>query len=322
MQASSTKYVFLIILSFSIISLSANTSLLESVTAKNQDNKTIYEPVVEVLDLAQNGTLATPYIVNLTEDFLLVQRIIWHLHFATNTIDFDKFGDDTALTNGINLLYNGISLLNNVNITSNSHFAHESFDIQILSDDKNPKNNMLSSRLTFTKFVTDGLYINNKRSLQFYIQDDMTSGTLTSISKFNVTVMGLKRINNDLIAPMDLFYPNVINPIIINDLYIGVEYQVRVNTSTGRTDKWINFTAISDTINIKLFLRDLDDKDQIIFIYLYEEGKYLDVISVPIQSQSLDFLGSVFKFIPYAGVLFILVIFVAMILGESKRRFL
>lgn len=322
MEFYKSKIIILTILSFSFLVISTNSGLNSVSGSNSSEGKVIYEPVVEVLDLAQNGTLLAPYIVNLTEDFLIVQRLIWHLHFTTNTIDFDNFGDDTPLTNGINVLYNGISLLGNVNITANSHFAHDSYDLTILSDDKNPKDNMLISRLSFSKFTDEGLYINNARQLQFYIQDDMTSGTLTSISMFNVTVQGFKRINNDFIKPFDLYYPNVINPIIINDLYIGVEYQVRINTSSGRTDKWVNFTAISDTINIKLFLRDLDDDDLVLFIYLYEEDQYVDVMSVPIQSQSLDFLSSIFAFVPYAGVLLILVVFVAMILGESKRRFL
>lgn len=309
-----------IILIFSVFALTQSTQIDAKNYSNSEESKQIYEPIVEVLNLAQNGTLATPYIVNLTKDFLLIQRIIWHLHFSTNTIDFDKFGDETALTNGVNLIYNEISLLDNVNLTANSDFAHESYDLTIFSDGKNPKGNMLTSRLTFTKFTTNGLYINNERALQFYIQDDLSS--MTSVSNFNVTVQGLKRVNNNLIESIDKFYPNVINPIFINDLYVGVDYQVRINTTSGRTDKWINFTSTSDNIKIDVFLKDLDDTDLILFIYLYEENKYLDQISTPIQTQSLDFLGAIFRFLPYAGILIILVVFVGMILGESRRRFL
>lgn len=320
MKIHKPYFHFILIFTIFLLSVLGQISQISGESSTiTQDEKRIYEPVVEVLDLAQNGTLATPYIVNLTKSFLFVQRMIWHLHFATNTIDFNNFGDEGALANGINVLYNGISLLDNVNITSNGHFAHESYDLTIFSDGKNPKGNMLTSRLTFTRFSPSGLYINNERALQFYIQDDMTG--LTSISQINVTIQGLKRVNNDLIEPIDLFYPNVINPIVITDLYIGIDYQVRVNTSSGRTDKWVNFTATSDNIRIDLYLKDLDDDDQILFIYLYEEGKYLDQISTPIQTQSLDFLGAIFKFIPYAGVLIILIIFISLILGESKRRF-
>ena len=150
-------------------------------------------PVVEVLDLNVSGNLTNPNIVSAVYDYTIITRVIWDLVFTTNTLDIDNFADDSALTNGVNVLYQDISLLDNSNITTNHDFAHATYDVNILSDEKNPKTRALSSRWSFDKFVgceCGGLLMDNDQTFSIYIQDDITA--LTTISEYQITIEGYK----------------------------------------------------------------------------------------------------------------------------------
>lgn len=146
--------------------------------------------VLEKVDLFLDGSI-TPILVNLTTDMTHAMRFVWNLIWNDNTIDFDVFGTlAIALTNGTQVIYNGSDQLDP--ITAIKDFGSVSYDVRIDSDDKNPKDNHLYSRLSFWKFVdaVDGLNIHDF-TLQFRVRDNITA----ACDNFFVLVEGYKLVS-------------------------------------------------------------------------------------------------------------------------------
>lgn len=174
----------------------SNTLLLTfNVSMVYSDNSNIfYNPVVEVADLDQNGSLTNPYIYNLTHEFSYVEKINWVLVFADAQIDFTLFDGTAPLTNGINVLYNSISLVDNKNITNNHELAHFAFNMEVLSDEQSPKDRVIIIQWLLTSFIPNGIQITPTKTIHIYIQDDLTA--LGSLISFTATFKGYKTFNN------------------------------------------------------------------------------------------------------------------------------
>jgi len=280
-------------------------------------------PIVEVLDLKIDGSASGGVFVNTTKEFLVISRVIWNLEFKDQSVDFTGFGSGNALTNGINVYYNDVSLLDNANISKNDDFGHGSYDISIHSDDQGAnKDNILLSRWSFSKFVESstiaGLIRTSEKRLAFHIQDDLLSSS--AFIELTVTIEGYKRIDDNVIQSFDTYYPGVINPITIKNLIIGLPYQILVNTSTLSINQWINFTADDSEVIIQTFFENIHDTDKYISFYLYEDSGFLDSFSVIIQQQNLSFLDSLLQVIPTIVLLFMGLLIALTIIGEAKRR--
>lgn len=133
----------------------------------------VLQPVIEELDLFVDGSI-NPVHINQTGDYTFITRILFSLHWRSNVINHDDFGLVVAgLVNGTSISYDGQLLTGPM--TNIHDFAHVAFDSEIVTDDKNPKDNHLTSRLSFFKFVPEGLRMGDNRNLTFTIEDDMTA---------------------------------------------------------------------------------------------------------------------------------------------------
>lgn len=133
----------------------------------------VLQPVIEELDLFVDGSI-NPVHINQTGDYTFITRILFSLHWRSNAINHDDFGLIVAgLVNGTSISYDKQLLTGPM--TNIHDFAHVAFDSAIVTDDKNPKDNHLTSRLSFFKFIPEGLRMGNNRNLTFTVEDDMTA---------------------------------------------------------------------------------------------------------------------------------------------------
>ena len=134
-------------------------------------------PVIEEIDLK-----VTTREIPLTKSFKFVSRIIFHIEFATNTLEFTKFGIDTALTNGIQIKYLNELILPH-GIHNNGEFSAIAYDTRIDTDATGTKINFLNSRFSFTRFTRDelGLKIDSRRQFFLVVQDDLSGSANTTI---------------------------------------------------------------------------------------------------------------------------------------------
>lgn len=144
-------------------------------------------PVWENLDLIVDGSeVAT--VVYTQKAYTYIERVIWLLYFEATAIDWELFGNDTSLTNGINIVYNSNILTLDHAVKSNEDFHVWGYDVVIQSDDKVPKGNVISARWTFSKSVPNGLSMWDNETFGVRIADDITA--LTSIDEFHIAVQG------------------------------------------------------------------------------------------------------------------------------------
>jgi hypothetical protein len=168
----------------------------------NLQSDTILEPMSEVLNLEQVGSLGSPYIANLSEEFYYVDIITFVIRFSAENFSLSNFGNASALTNGVNILFNGESVIDNANLTRNEDFLDPAFKIAIISDEFNDR-----EIIAGWEFPPNGLLVGNERQLQFYIQDDMTA--IADLTEFSVKVDGFKQITilpNESPSQDELFY--------------------------------------------------------------------------------------------------------------------
>ena len=143
-------------------------------------------PILETIDLKVNGSINIQYLNQTPDTFSYIYRIIWVLHWENNVIDYDDFCNlDDGLINGTLILFNNIPL--NSPIKDIHHFSHTSYDLTISTDDKNPKDNHLVSRLSFDKFIPGGLDVRDNQNLTFAIRDEINASVC---DVFLVTIEG------------------------------------------------------------------------------------------------------------------------------------
>ena len=146
--------------------------------------------VWEVLDLTVNG--ATPVTITPSKSVQLWTRIIWHMVFDDDAIDVAVFaGETSTLTNGIQFYNYGNALLDDP-IVANTDFFKYGYDVNILTDGRSPKRNILSSRWTFSKSTPAGIVKLGDVADDFYIivSDDLRPVTLTTLLELKVTLQG------------------------------------------------------------------------------------------------------------------------------------
>ena len=132
----------------------------------------IYDPVVETVNLLVDGS-SSPQTISLTEDFDYVNHVVFVLIWQENSTDYDQFGTHISeLENGTLVYYSDSQLFNAITCTKS--FESFSYDMDILTDDKNPIENHLIARLSFNNFVGQGLDVRTY-DLEFIVQDNNTA---------------------------------------------------------------------------------------------------------------------------------------------------
>lgn len=140
----------------------------------------IHYPVVETVDLLVDGS-QTAQTINLTEDFDYVNRICFVLIWGENSSDYNQFGNHTdELENGTLIYYDNSQFFDA--ITCITSFTSFSYNLQILTDDKNPIENHLIAQISFDKFIDGGLDV-RVYDLQFIVQDNNTAYASTFIAQ-------------------------------------------------------------------------------------------------------------------------------------------
>lgn len=159
-------------------------------TNTNSNIITMDKPLVEKGNLLQNGSLAHPYIYNLTKPFSYVFSFIFNLEFTVtgSTFNWEEFGSDPALTNGINIYFSsGNSMVDNYNITNNKQLYDFSESLpQPQPDQQTPFVYYIKSEWQMSFLVNGPLQVDHQ--LQFWIQDDLTS--LPSLLSFTIIIKG------------------------------------------------------------------------------------------------------------------------------------
>jgi hypothetical protein len=126
-------------------------------------------PVWEEFDLAVTAQTLTNH-----KTFERATRIIFHMDFVAANLLFSVFaGEAAALTNGIMFRYNDRNILTTP-IRKNNDLYHISYDVDIASDATAPKINTIVSRLSFFKFMPNGLELKSEDNFEIVIQDDLS----------------------------------------------------------------------------------------------------------------------------------------------------
>ena len=146
-------------------------------------------PVMETLDLLVDGAPAVN--VPVAGDYDYIARVIMTLRFDTSTLTWTEFGDETALTNGFFMVYNGINLGVDATVKNNGDLFRYGYDVNIEADQVAVANRVVSARWSFNKWTPHGLGMwDAKDSFWFRIQDDMTA--LTTVDELSATIQGWK----------------------------------------------------------------------------------------------------------------------------------
>jgi len=151
--------------------------------AQDDSSYSLNVPRFATYDLIQTGNLTNPYITPII-DFNYLVEFSLILHFSATNYDITLFGDDTALTNGVNVLYHGISLFDNKNVSSNDDMDQYFDNFRYQVDAHNPKQNQIVATYIFTQPVLLTPDIN----IYVYVQDDIT--TKTTVNEFFVRFQG------------------------------------------------------------------------------------------------------------------------------------
>lgn len=278
-------------------------------------------PIVDVLELKVDGSGAGGVNVSLVKSFDVISRLVTHMEFLDNAIDFTGFGSGAALANGIRLIINfsntETSFLNGDTIQSNNQLGHVGFDIIRLADDRNPKGQVILSRLSFDKFSPVG--IDNRTGLlsEFFIQvqDDLTDANTTHLE---VSVEGYQILRTNYFDSIDdYFYPNQVFIIVFEDLKIDASYSLLLNTSI-QDPSWYNFTAKNTNHRLELFYQP--DTRQVVNLYLYEEGSFVQQESRFIQDNNLTGYTPLIINIVFALALILVLYMIFSFFTKSRRR--
>lgn len=145
-------------------------------------------PVWEKVNLLVNGS--TPVTLNLTKTFHVVQRLIWHIRWSGASVSWTNFAGDAALTNGLDVLVGGVSLLGET-IKDNEQFFEYGYDVVVNSDGGGTPGRVLTARWSFFKSAPQGLWhFDDEYKLQFKVSDNMTA--LTTPDEVVVVVQGYR----------------------------------------------------------------------------------------------------------------------------------
>lgn len=310
-------FIFILILSFFFVPVNLSY-------ANNDEScrSGVYCAVVfEKIDLKVDGSGNGGANVSLTNTFGVISRIVTRLLFSTNTFNINEFGSDPALINGTKLFvtFRGstVDILGNNSIKKNSDFGQFGFDVDLIVDERSPKDYMLMSRLSFNKFVPSGLDnrsgdINN---LFFQVNDDLTNGSST---EYSVVFEGYREIVDTYFSTGELYYPNTYNSFNLRFLKRTLNYNLKINSSSHESLDWVNTTAKTETIKITFYVQAQDDN--VISLWLYQGDTFLerhDLVVIPIQTGIIEVFLS---FLPFLIASFIAIsLFFALVIPDSFK---
>lgn len=153
-----------------------------------QDSGTT-QPYVEYNNLLQDGSVNS-YIINATGADVITTLIL-HMDFQTNTLNLENFGDGPALNNGINITYNGDTLLGINQTIKSNHGIERYFDgpgATPYQDEQSPKDWVITGIWDLASDFNGGLLITPTHAFHLIIQDNITA--ITSILFFNLIIKG------------------------------------------------------------------------------------------------------------------------------------
>lgn len=147
-------------------------------------------PVMETLDLLVDGG-TTDVVVPAAGDYTFIARVIITLRFDTSTLTWTEFGDETALTDGFYMTYNGVNLGLTASVKNNGDLFRFGYDVNIAEDQVAVANRVVSARWSFNKWMPHGLgMFYGDDAFAFVVQDDMTA--LTTVDELSATIQGWK----------------------------------------------------------------------------------------------------------------------------------
>lgn len=128
-------------------------------------------PVIDRCDIRKTAQTFTP-----NRTFTYLSRLLFHVMWASAKITLINFADNAALTNGIQILYDGNPLFTEA-IKENHDFAIYAYDSNIQSDNAAAPSHHLTSRLSFTKFTAGGigLRLDGNHTFEIVTQDDLSA---------------------------------------------------------------------------------------------------------------------------------------------------
>lgn len=115
------------------------------------------KPVIEQINFKSGVGIQT-----VAENFVFITRALWSMKWE-GVINYDLFGINAALVNGVWLTYNGERI---TPALKDMHAIQKlSFDFTVQGDAHPPTaRNFMSSRFSFTKFAPNGLQMHNGES--------------------------------------------------------------------------------------------------------------------------------------------------------------
>jgi len=277
------------------------------------------DSVIESIDLSNaQGTLANPYIYNLTQDYTTILKLQWQMNFTALSLNLETFADDSTLPNGFIMYYNRISLTDGDTLRSNSDFIAYSYDHYIDENDKASNDKYIGGQWLFNTWVDGGLQITPSKTFQIYVQDNISLAT--SLHSFLFIIKGYKTIYNTYFDLPDYYYPHAINNIGLINLLPGEELAVHFNNSFG-LDYWVNQTIFESNVIIKLNLEYITNNMTSIDIYLYESNVFKDSATLLVQPVDYQPATNWLSYLMYGVLFFAAGFFVfKLISSEITRR--
>jgi hypothetical protein len=136
-------------------------------------------PAIQVLNLDVDGDPSV-FVGVTPANFDVITRVILVMRFAGASVLWSNIANDTALTNGFQLSYDGSAF--GPLIKDNGDFFDVGYDVNLNSDGAGTPNHVLAARWTFEKFTPHGLALWDGQTFGFDVNDDMTAKTtITSL---------------------------------------------------------------------------------------------------------------------------------------------
>lgn len=274
------------------------------------------EPIVETFDLVQNGSTAT-YITNISKDFDVVTKMNWVLEYTDTSNDWTNFAAGAALTNGIYINYSTVGNMIDGNITNNYELMGLAFNAEHFQDERSPKGNIIWIQHLLTSFIDGGVRIDNTHTIQVWIQDDLTDASY-NIESFTVTLKGFKEVRHSYFYSDEFFYPNSQNRMLLQDIEVGQNYNLKINSSTVETLDWINTTTKTSEVTV-LFFVPTDQQDSIIHLWLFRDNAFLERHDLIIQPVNFDIIDTFLSFIPYIAIGIAGIFIFVIITGQAPK---
>lgn len=278
---------------------------------------TIQRPRSDTLDLYVNS----PQNISHEISFAVITNVVFHMSFTDASVDYSQWGSASALTNGFDLRLNisnvEYSLFDDVLIKSLADFGIYSFDWAF--NIKTGGDNYFTVRYDFVQFTLSGLDNRTGQISEFFfmIQDNMQTG----INSLYATIEGYQiTTTNYFVLPLKNFKPNLLYKLQLEDLVIGTNYNLKVNTSeaTGAT-LWINFTTQENNEEIKFTWDPGNYDSNVIHFYLYESDTLVDQESTFVIYQDITTgMNSLTQFALMAGTLVIIIIAAFFMMDKGK----